>query len=63
MIANHLATLEELRTVYSLRDAMELWEADYIPKLNENVRARRAAARAEQERKARAAPGGFGAMA
>lgn len=40
-----------------------MWEADYVPKLNENVRARRAAAKAKSERNARAALGGFGGMA
>ena len=49
--------MQELRTIYSLQDAMEMWEADYVPKLNENVRARRAAEKAERERNARNAAG------
>ena len=35
LVANHLATLHELKSIYSLQDAMEMWEADYVPKYNE----------------------------
>lgn len=34
LIASGRCTLNELRTVYSLEDAWNIWEADYIPKYN-----------------------------
>ena len=35
IIASEKATLQELKTVYSLEDAMIIWESDIIPKFNE----------------------------
>lgn len=35
LIANGLATLNELRTIYSLEDAFDMYEAYIIPKFNE----------------------------
>lgn len=35
LVANRLATLNELRTIYSLEDAMDMYEAYIIPKFNE----------------------------
>lgn len=35
LIANRVATLYELQTVYSLEDAMDMYEAIAIPKYNE----------------------------
>lgn len=35
LIANHMATLNELKTIYSLEDAMDMYEAYIIPKYNE----------------------------
>jgi hypothetical protein len=35
IVASGKATLNELRTVYSLEDAMLIWEAEIIPKYNE----------------------------
>lgn len=31
------ATLQELRTIYSLEDALNIWEACIVPKYNEFV--------------------------
>lgn len=36
-----LATLNELRTIYSLEDAMDMFEAYIIPKFNEWKEAKR----------------------
>jgi len=41
-VANHLATMHELKTVYSLQDAMEAWEAHYVPEYNKVMAERRA---------------------
>ena len=35
LIANRMATLNELKTIYSLEDAMDMYEAYIIPKYNE----------------------------
>lgn len=35
LIYNHLATLHELKTVYTLEDAMIMYESWAIPKYNE----------------------------
>lgn len=35
LISNRIATLNELRTIYSLEDAMDMYEAYIIPKYNE----------------------------
>jgi hypothetical protein len=35
IIASGKATLKELQTVYSLEDAMLIWESEIIPKYNE----------------------------
>lgn len=35
LVANRIATLHELKTVYSLEDAMDMYEAYIIPKFNE----------------------------
>ena len=35
LVANKIATLYELKTVYSLEDAMDMYEAYIIPKFNE----------------------------
>lgn len=35
-----MATLNELRTIYSLEDAMDMYEAYIIPKFNEWKRAK-----------------------
>lgn len=35
LVANGLATLNELRTIYSLEDAMDMYEAYIIPRFNE----------------------------
>ena len=35
LIANRVATLYELQTIYSLEDAMDMYEAIAIPKYNE----------------------------
>lgn len=35
IISNRLATLNELRTIYSLEDALNIYEAFIIPKYNE----------------------------
>jgi hypothetical protein len=35
LIAQHVATLHELRTVYSFADAMYMYEAVQVPKYNE----------------------------
>ena len=35
LIANKVATLYELQTVYSLKDAMDMYEAIAVPKYNE----------------------------
>lgn len=35
LIANRVATLYELQTVYSLEDAMDMYEAIAVPKYNE----------------------------
>lgn len=40
LIANGMATLNELRTIYSLEDAMDMYEAYIIPKFNEWKRAK-----------------------
>lgn len=34
-MSQRLATLHELKTCYSLQDAMLMWEAHYVPKANE----------------------------
>ena len=34
LISSGRCTLQELRTVYSLEDAWDIWEADYVPKYN-----------------------------
>lgn len=34
-MSQRLATLHELKSVYSLQDAMLMWEAHYVPKANE----------------------------
>lgn len=43
LIANRVATLQELRTIYSLEDAMNMYEAIIIPKFNEWRAAKHAA--------------------
>lgn len=35
LIANRIATLHELKTIYSMEDAMDMYEAFVIPKFNE----------------------------
>lgn len=35
LVKERLATLNELRTIYSLEDAMDMYEAWAIPKFNE----------------------------
>lgn len=35
LVANRIATLHELQTVYSLQDAMDMYEAYIVPKYNE----------------------------
>lgn len=35
LICNHLATLNELKTIYTLEDAMYMYEAWVVPKYNE----------------------------
>lgn len=35
LIANGIATLHELKTIYSMEDAMDMYEAFVIPKFNE----------------------------
>lgn len=35
LIANRVATLYELQTLYSLEDAMDMYEAIAVPKYNE----------------------------
>lgn len=40
LVANRLATLNELRTIYSLEDALDMYEAYIIPKFNEWKRAK-----------------------
>ena len=42
LIAGRLATLHELKTIYSFEDAFLMWEADFVPKFNE-YRAQKAA--------------------
>lgn len=37
LIAQHLATLAELRTVYSLKDALDIYEAFMIPQYNQYI--------------------------
>lgn len=49
LIVNHLATLYELQTVYSLEDALDLNEVLQVQAYNEEVNAKRA--RAEQKSK------------
>jgi len=51
LVANHLATLRELKTIYSLQDAMEMWEADYVPKYNEYMQSVKEKERAEMNRR------------
>lgn len=35
LVANRIATLNELKTIYSMEDAMDMYEAFIIPKYNE----------------------------
>lgn len=35
LVANRIATLHELKTVYTLEDALDMYEAYIIPKYNE----------------------------
>lgn len=35
LVANRIATLNELKTIYSLEEAMDMYEAYIIPKYNE----------------------------
>lgn len=35
LVANRIATLIELKTIYSLEDAMDMYEAYIIPRYNE----------------------------
>jgi hypothetical protein len=35
LIAHRIATLHELKTIYSMEDAMDMYEAFIIPKFNE----------------------------
>lgn len=35
LVGNRIATLHELKTIYSLEDAMDMYEAFIIPKFNE----------------------------
>lgn len=35
LVANRMATLNELKTIYSLEDAMDMYEAFIIPRYNE----------------------------
>lgn len=44
LIVNHLATLHELETVYSLEDALNLNEVLQVQAYNEEVNAKRAKA-------------------
>lgn len=48
IIANHLATMHELKTVYSLQDVMEMYEADYVPKYNEYMQSKSEAEKARE---------------
>lgn len=48
IISNHLATMHELKTIYSLQDVMEMWEADYVPKYNEYMQSKAEAERARE---------------
>lgn len=43
LVSYRLATLHELKTVYSLEDAMQMWEAHYVPKYNEYMERKRIA--------------------
>ena len=35
LISNRIASLQELRTIYDLRDAMDMYEAYIVPRYNE----------------------------
>lgn len=35
LVANRMATLNDLKTIYSLEDAMDMYEAYIIPRYNE----------------------------
>lgn len=37
LISKGKCTLHELRTVYSMEDALAIWEATYVPIYNENL--------------------------
>ena len=50
LIHSGRATLNELRTVYDLEDAWIMHEADYVPKFNDYLEAKRRATRAENHR-------------
>lgn len=49
-MSNHLASLNDTKTIYSLEDAMQMWEADYVPKYNEYIQAKRDAEKAKERR-------------
>lgn len=42
LVGNRLATLHELKTIYTLEDAMDIYEAYIVPKFNEWKAARKA---------------------
>jgi len=42
LVAHRLASLRELKTVYSLEDAMDMYEAHIIPRYNEWKQLKRA---------------------
>lgn len=49
LIANKLATLHELKTVYSVEDAMIMYEAYIVPKYNEYLQNREVMRKAERK--------------
>ena len=51
LISRGKCTLDELRTVYSVEDALTIWESTYVPLYNDMKNAERV--RDEQERRAR----------
>lgn len=49
LIHNGLATLHELKTVYTVEDAMYMYEAYIIPKYNEYLREKQAINKAKRK--------------
>lgn len=51
LVSQRLATLHELKTCYSLQDAMLMWEAHYVPKANEAREVKRRQEEIENKRR------------